>query len=104
MKETLVSTNGSDKGREDCLIDVQLLSVYPQSKAEYGLANEDFVEIRLYGGQNSVYCGPTLGQQFSTLQKTYVFAGKKSWAPNKKCFFGKVGSPVGRDLEKPGVV
>ena len=28
----------------------------------------------------------------------------KSWAPNKKCFFGRVRGPVGRDLEELEVV
>ena len=78
--------------------------MYPQSKAEYGLANKDFVKIYFCGGRNSVYCGPTLGRQFSVLREIYASAGKKSRAPNKKYFFGKVEGPVGRDLEEPIVV
>ena len=86
------------------MIDVQLLSVYPQSKAKYGLANRDFVEIHLCGRRNNFYCGPILSRQFSTLRETYAFAGKKSWASNKKYFSERVGGLLGRDLEELGVV
>ena len=68
------------------------------------MANGDVVKICLCGGRNSVYCGPILDWQFSALQEIYAFAGKKSWAANKKCFSGRVEGPVGRDLEEPGVV
>ena len=52
--------------------------MYPQSKAEYGLVNGDFVEIRLCGRRNSVYYGIILDRQFSALREIYTFAGKKS--------------------------
>ena len=78
--------------------------MYSQSKAEYKLANRNFVEIRLYGRRNSIYYGFTLGRQFLALQEAYTSTGKKSWAPNKKYFSKRVGSPISRDLKEPRVV
>ena len=86
------------------ILNDELLCVYPQNKAEYRLANTDFIKIHLCNGEKSVYCNLILDQQFSALQEIYISTGKKSLASNKKCFSRRVEDIISRSLKELGVI
>lgn len=104
IKKTLLLTHYSNKKKEDYLTNVQLLHIYPQSKAEYRLVNSDFIKICLYSRWKSFYCSIRLGRQFLALQTISISSSKKSWSFYKKCFSKKTEVIVEKDLEKLGFI